>query len=123
MKKIIPFFVVLLLLACSKPVHEPKNLIPKDKMAEVIAEFALNDQMGILNQSGNMETNSIYILKKYKIDSKAFTESYKYYLASPSDLEDIYNDAQDILKDKDPEAKAYIEKKLKDNKGIPSFAR
>ena len=86
MRKLFPVILMLVLMACSKPLNEPKNLIPKDKMAEMIADFAINDQMGILNQSGNMETNSIYILKKYNTDSKGFNESYKYYLASPSDL-------------------------------------
>lgn len=110
-------------VACSSPIDEPANLIPKDKMAELIAEFALNEQMGAINPNGNMETNTIYILKQYGVTGKQFSDSYKFYLASPSKLDDIYDDAQDIIKEKDPEAEKFIEKKLKENKGIPNFAR
>lgn len=115
--------LILILLSCSSPVPEPKNLIPKDTMAELIADLAINDQMGILNQQGNMETNTIYILKKHKVNSKQFTESYNYYIANPGTLEDIYNDAQDIIKDKDPEAADFIKKKQKATPGQPALER
>lgn len=116
-------FLLIITVSCSSPIEEPVNLIPEDKMAELIAEFALNEQMGSINPNGNMETNTIYILKQHGVTGKQFSDSYKFYLASPSKLEMIYDDAQDIIKQKDPEAEKFIEKKLKENKGIPNFAR
>lgn len=116
-------FLLLVAVACSSPIEEPPNLISEEKMANLIAEFALNEQMGAINPSGNMETNTIYILKKHGVTGKQFSDSYKFYLASPSKIENIYDDAQDIIKEKDPEAEKFIEKKLKENKGVPNFAR
>lgn len=120
----IPAFLVLFCLACSSPVDAPRNLIPKDQMASLLADLAINDQMYILNQSGNMEASTIYILKKYKITSRQFMDSYRYYIANPSQLEAIYSDAQDMIKDKDPEAADYIKNKQKENPGmLPAYMR
>ncbi|MDO4224575.1 MAG: DUF4296 domain-containing protein [Bergeyella zoohelcum] len=107
---------VSVLFSCenSKSVNTPKNLIDKDKMSELIAEFAINEQMSIINHKGNMETNTRYILKKYGVSAAQFSESYAYYLASPSDLEKILDNAQNIVIEKHPEAETYIEKKEKE---------
>lgn len=109
-------FAFLLAFSCSKPIEEPKDLISKNQMSEMIAEFALADQMSFLNQQGNMEIETRFILKKYGVTSKQFTDSYKFYLASPTALDKIYNDAQGIIISKDPDAKKYIEKKLEETK-------
>lgn len=116
MKNLIFLFIMLLSIGCSKPIAEPKNLLTKDKMSEMIADFALADQMGILNQQGNMETETRYILKKHKVTATQFTESYKYYLASPNTLDKIYSNAQEIIKAKDPDAAKYIDKKMEQAK-------
>lgn len=92
-------------------------------MAEVVADLALGDQMSYLNETGSMEQNTIFIFKKHKISSKDFMESYKYYLSKPNEMESIYADAQDIVATKDPEAKAYIEKKLNQTTEQPTMAR
>jgi len=80
-------------------------------MSELIAEFAINDQISILNQNGNIEVNSKYILNQHKVTGTAFTESYSYYLSKPNTLRKIFNNAQEILEKKDPAAKEYIKKK------------
>lgn len=115
--------IFLLALSCSSPVIKPEKLIPEDTMSEIVAELVLNDQMGSLNPSGNMETQTIYILQQAGVQPKDFTESYKYYLATPGKLESIYEDAQTIIKDKDPAAEAYINKKLKESQANPALAR
>lgn len=109
------FFLLLIIFSCKdpSPVIKPKNLLSEEKMSELIAEFAINDQMGILNPNGQLEVSARYILKQHKVDAKQFSESYKYYLASPQDLEKIFTNAQEVLKRKDPKAKDYINKKLK----------
>ena len=111
-----------LIMSCSQLIDEPKNLIPKDKMSEIIAEFAMNEQIGNINPQTDMENATRFTLKKYKIKGNDFSESYKYYTAT-GDLEKILNNAQEIILEKDPAAKMYIEKKLKETKNVPAFAR
>lgn len=115
MKKLI-FLFVLILVSCkdSRPVNTPKNLIDKDKMAALIADFAISDQMGMMNPSGNLDTSSRFILNKHGVTAKQFTESYEYYLSSPATVRDILDEAQDIIKSQDPEAEKFIDKKLKE---------
>lgn len=115
MKKAV-FLFVLMLCACSSPINKPKNLVPEDTMAEIIAELALSDQMSFLNASGNMQTQTLFLFNKYGITSKQFSDSYKYYLADPGSLEKIFDEAQENIKEKDPEAKAYIEKNKKSSR-------
>ena len=116
MKNLILLFTIFAIVGCSKPIDEPKNLIPKDKMSEMVADFAMADQMSFLNQTGNLETQTRYILKKHNVTAKQFSESYKYYLSSPSSLDKIYDDAQEIIINKDPDAEKYIDKKMEQNK-------
>lgn len=122
MKKRLFIFAVLA-ASCSNAVNKPENLIGKDVMADVVADLALNNQMGSLNASGNMETQTIYIFQKHHITSKQFSESYKFYLAKPGSLEQIYDDAQNIIKNKDPEAAEYIKKQQKETQGNPALMR
>lgn len=120
MKKLIVFFFVIL-FSCqdSKPISEPKNLVPKDKMSALIADLAISDQLGILNSKGNMEVSARYILKQHNVSAKAFTESYQYYLTSPETVRSILEDAQDLVKQKDPKAEKFIDKKVNEmNKGL-----
>lgn len=126
MKKVINILLaslVLVFVSCSETIDKPKNLVSKNTMAEVVADLALGDQMSYLNETGSMEQNTIFIFKKHKISSKDFMESYKYYLSKPNEMESIYADAQDIVATKDPEAKAYIEKKLNQTTEQPTMAR
>lgn len=125
MRKLI-FLLVLILVSCkdAKPINKPSNLISDDKMAELIADFAVNDQMSFLNVGGNLETGSRYILKKHNVTAKQFSESYTYYVADPRKLDKIFSKAQEIVKDLDPKAEAFFEKREKElNKNMPELAR
>ena len=121
MKKLI-LLIFAFLVSCSQLIDEPKNLISKDKMSELVAEFALNDQINTYIPGTDVENATRVALIKKKIAVTDFTESYKYYIAS-GDLEEILNDAQKIIIAKDPAAKDYIEKNLKENQNVPAFAR
>lgn len=123
MRTLIFVFFSLLITSCSQLIDEPKNLIPKDKMAEIIAELTLNEELGILDpDKTNPENATRYTLKKFNIKGDDFSESYKYYIAT-EDLEKILDKAQKIILEKDPAAKKYIEKKLKEKPNLPAFAR
>ena len=54
-----------------------------------------------------------FILKKYKIKGELFTKSYEYYMTKPETMKEILDEAQVIIKSKDPKAEAFINKKLK----------
>ena len=95
------FLILFVLMACSKLVDKPKNLVSEDQMAEILADFAVNDQSYIINMTENREASTKFILKKYKISSKDFTESYTYYVANEK-LEAIIDEAQNVLKKKEP---------------------
>lgn len=96
MKKIIPFFTILLVLfACKKElVKEPKNLIERDKMVDIMYDLSLLEAMRmenpILMDSFKDNTNQ-YIYKKYKIDSLQFAQSNIFYAANFKEYEKMYN--------------------------------
>ncbi|WP_230380123.1 DUF4296 domain-containing protein [Kaistella gelatinilytica] len=122
MKKYLFIIFSLLMLSCSQLIDPPKNLIPKDKMSEIVAEFAMNDQINTYVPGSNLENATRMALKQRKIKPADFIDSYKYYTAT-GDLENILNDAQEIILAKDPAAKDYIEKKLKENKNTPPLVK
>ena len=122
MRKIALFLFSFLMMACTELINKPKNLVPKDTMADVLAEFAMNEQLTVVEQNINLDNATRYTLQQKKIKGNDFVESYKYYTAS-GEIEEILNDAQEIIINKDPAAKIYIEKKLKENKNVPAFAR
>ena len=122
MRKMAFLLFSLLMMACSELINEPKNLVPKDKMAEVLAEFAMNEQLNLVVENINLDNATRYTLQQNKIKGNDFVESYKFYTAS-GDIEKIIENAQEIVLTKDPASKIYIEKKLKENKNLPAFAK
>ena len=122
MRKIAFLLFSLLMMACSELINEPKNLVPKDKMAEVLAEFAMNEQLNLVGENINLDNATRYTLQQNKIKGNDFVESYKFYTAS-GDIEKIIENAQEIVLTKDPASKIYIQKKLKENQNTPAFAK
>lgn len=125
MKKLGLLFILLFAVSCQKSgaVDKPKNLIEPDQMATIIAEFAVSEQVNYQSKGGDLETTSRYVLASQKVTATEFQESYNYYIASPRVLEKILVQAQQIVAEKDPKAKSYIEKKLKEVGSVPIFAR
>lgn len=123
MKKIVAIFILLLVFSCGRMVDKPKNLLPKEKMSAIIADFAIYDQAYSVNSNVNMELAARFVLKKNKITARAYNDSYKYYLSNPSDIDEIYADAKEILLKKDPKLQDYIDKKKKENPNLPNFVK
>ena len=94
--------VIFAVTACAeKVVKEPKNLIPIDKMEQILYDIA------IINAAKNIDVqvlrkNSIeameYIYAKYGVDSIQFVESDIYYASIPSDYEAMYSRILDSVK-------------------------
>lgn len=122
MKKLICIFVLLFMFSCSDYIDKPKNLIDEDTMAEILADLAINDQAVFMFQGTNLESGTRFVLKTHNVKPDDFVESYKYYVAKDK-LDNIADDAQKILLDKDPKAEKHVQDKLKNKQNIPSFAR
>ncbi|MCG2460678.1 DUF4296 domain-containing protein [Flavobacteriaceae bacterium F89] len=92
------FFVV----ACAeKVIKEPNNLIPMDKMEDILYDIAITTAARNINaellRKNNVEVMA-YIYAKYGIDSIQFAESDIYYASIPSNYEAIYSKILDSIK-------------------------
>lgn len=115
--------MIFSVLSCTEAIEKPKDILDEEKMSEIIADFAINEQQFTIGTNINSENATRFILKKYKINGQLFTDSYQYYMTKPETMKEILDEAQKIIKAKDPKAEAFINKKLKDNPGIPTQAR
>lgn len=103
MKKLLSIFVLLALLAACQDVQrmkKPKDLIPRDKMVDVLVEVSLlqaarNYNKGMLEEKGINPEN--YIWEKYDIDSLQFAQSSQYYAENYRQYEQIYSRAKEQL--------------------------
>lgn len=123
MKYLFYISMIFSILSCAEAIEKPKGLLPEDKMSEIIADFAINEQNYTIGTGINSENATRFILQKYKIKGELFTKSYEYYMTKPEVITEILEDAQKIIVAKDPKAEAFIDKKLKENPGIPPQAR
>ena len=127
MKKYFLFLVVFSSLAScqSDSVKRPDNLIPEDKMIDIIYDLSILQAMRNSNQSV-LDSNSInpntYIYKKYKIDSLQFAKSNQYYAAkSIKEHDQLYQSVNDrIVKNKAAVDTLLAKQKRNDKKLIKS---
>ena len=116
-------FLAIFTLSCTEAIEKPKDILSQEKMSEIIADFAINEQSYTIGGNINTENATRFILKKYNIKGQLFTDSYKYYMTDPDTMKEILDEVQKIIVSKDPNAEAFINKKLKENSGIPAQAR
>lgn len=116
-------FLAIFTLSCTEAIEKPKDILSEEKMSEIIADFAINEQSYTIGGNINTENATRFILKKYNIKGQLFTDSYKYYMTDPDTMKEILEEAQKIIVSKDSNAEAFINKKLKENSGIPAQAR
>lgn len=103
MKYIITFFLgLMLLVSCAeKVVEEPENLIPKEKMTEILHDLAIlnaakSGARNKFNESGIDVMEFLY--EKYGIDSTQFSQSDLYYASLPLEYQTIYQEVEARLK-------------------------
>lgn len=118
MKKIILFFIVLIvLIGCQKDlVKEPKNLIEREKMVNIMYDLSLLESMKVDNSTflDSFKNNSNqYIFKKYKIDSVQFAQSNIYYAADYKEYEKMYNQVKVRLDNEKTKVTSMIRTKAK----------
>lgn len=122
MKRLIYLLGFIFLVSCSKYVDEPKNLVDKKTMSEIIADLAINDQISYLYEGKNLESGTRYILNSHKVKPNDFIESYKYYVAIKK-MKGIVDNAQDIILEKDPKAEQYIKEKADKEVILPNIGK
>ncbi len=101
MKRIAFFLLVLFLTSCESKVSytKPDNLIPKDKMVDLLYDMHL--AIGTSNVTNkNLEKNRNYlslVYEKYGVDSVQFAMSNTYYTSNINDYEDIFKEVHKRL--------------------------
>jgi len=91
MKKVLSFFVVLMLLCGCKDtvVQKPEKLLDENQMADALYDVSIIEAMRSRNPGEN-SYNRQYIYKKYNIDSVQFAQNNAYYAADISKYKKIY---------------------------------
>ncbi len=94
MKTLFFFCGFLLLFSCAeKVIEEPENLIPKDKMTDILYDLALLNSTVSVNRAA-FEKRGVevmpYLYEKYNIDSIQFVSSDLYYASIPLEYEAMY---------------------------------
>ncbi len=90
-----------LLLACGpnqeSGTDRPDNLVDEDKMVAILTEVHLNEaKVAKLNLRSSDSSNLVYkrlerqLLKKYDVDTSAYSKSYIYYASHPEAMERVY---------------------------------
>ena len=108
-----------MVVSCAeKVVEEPENLIPKEKMVDILHDLAIlnatKTTIGAkLDESGIDIMEFLY--KKYQIDSTQFSESDLYYASLPLEYQAIYTEVETRL---DKRQKAMEEATEKKNDSI-----
>ncbi|RIV44113.1 DUF4296 domain-containing protein [Flagellimonas pelagia] len=113
------FLVLVLATACAeKVIEEPENLIPKEKMADILNDLA------ILNASTSAASNKFedsginimeFLYKKYGIDSIQFSQSDLYYASVPLEYQSIYENVEARLEER---TKIMEERSMRKNDSI-----
>lgn len=100
------FLVVgmMLLFSCQdvREVERPPDLIPEQKMVEVLTDLSLinsakNYNRRLLEETGLKPREFLY--EKHNIDSLQLARSTEYYADNPAQLERIYKELQDNLEE------------------------
>ncbi|CAM4234918.1 DUF4296 domain-containing protein [Zobellia nedashkovskayae] len=84
--------------SCNETLLEkPKNIIPKEKMVEILQDLAIvnaakTTNLQVLRDNGVEPMD--YIFNKYSIDSLQLVESDRYYASLPVEYEKIYKEVE-----------------------------
>ncbi len=103
MRRCLFLFIIILAAGCRSESEIPENIIPKDKMMEILTEFHLLESkienLYIPNDSARMVYNHFepQVFEKYGVDSANYMESLSFYLDHPELLHDIYEGVVDSL--------------------------
>jgi len=88
--------VLFLSVSCKKElVKEPKQLVEKDKMIDIMYDLSLLEAIRYQNpvSMDSIETSPTkFVLQKYKVDSLQFAQSNMYYAADYSNYKEMFDE-------------------------------
>lgn len=103
-----------LLIGCKKvSVEKPKNLIPEEKMVEIIYDMALFEAITVSQPASVQERKlepDTFIFKKYQVDSLQFSASNKFYAADVNLYAKIFDKVSKKLESKLKETDSLVKK-------------
>ncbi|MFV0530915.1 MAG: DUF4296 domain-containing protein [Flavobacteriales bacterium] len=108
MKKYSRFLVVfLLILSCTKRLEEPKDLLSKEQMRDILIEIGLSKNIPInlldtlvRNSKDRPDKRFLEVLTNQSITLKRFKESHYYYTTYPEEYKSIFKMIKDSLNTK-----------------------
>lgn len=122
MKFVWVFLGVMFLFSCQdiREVEKPDDLIPEQKMVEVLTDLSLINSAKNYNRrmlEGTGLRPSEFLYQKHNIDSIQLARSTEYYASNPDQIERIYRQLQENLEEmKDNlEIVTEEEKRIKDS--------
>lgn len=114
MKKIIVAVCCLFsIIGCNNnPVEKPDNLIPKDKMIDILYDISLMEAIKNQNIQGGLssKTTNDFIYKKYKVDSIQFVKSNKYYVSNIEEYKKMFEKIKARLAEETIKSEAELKK-------------
>jgi hypothetical protein len=105
--------LVVLLSGCkNEVVAPPKNLIPEDKMVNIIYDLALleaiRSQPQQPGQTNTMVNPKTFVFKKYQIDSLQFAASNHYYASDIANYKKMYDEVKNRIETQQKQIDATI---------------
>ena len=100
LKNLVVIFVLCLSCTHSSEPKKPQNLIPKNKMVDIMVDLSIVASAKGMNKKlieRNGITPDMYIYKRHEIDSSQFAESNAYYSYYIDDYKLILNRVEDSL--------------------------
>jgi hypothetical protein len=94
----------ILVFSCITPPRIPDDVLPKEKMVQMIADIHMVESR--VGQLSLRSMDSAYVLekvweekvyKKYNTDSATYKRSFRFYSENPEYMEEIYNAVTDSL--------------------------
>lgn len=124
MKRYFLLLALVLLAACQKEtVEKPENLIPKDKMKDIIYDLSLLQAIKGVNQAvldSNQIDPTTYVYKKYKVDSLQFAKSDQYYaIENVKNYKKMYEEINERIKKDKAHADSLLAKEPEASKAVP----
>jgi hypothetical protein len=114
MKKIIVIVCCIFsAIGCNtNSVEKPDNLIPKEKMVDILYDISLIEAIKNQNIEGGLssKTANDYIYKKYKVDSIQFVKSNKYYVSNMEQYKKMFEEVKARLAKETAKAEAEMKK-------------
>ena len=93
---LIVILVLFLAVSCKKElIHEPKKLIERGKMVDIMYDLALLEAIKYnnpLSVDSNDTSTKRFVLQKYKVDSLQFAQSNIYYASNYETYKDMFDE-------------------------------